>query len=98
MEGYAALCATRLRPLFLRLSWPIRRGYRVPNTVCWLLCICAAACAAAVADSADSTRTSINLEALSRLKGIDLDANPAVKNVVLKMLGQVRGTPQFVEI
>jgi putative heme-binding domain-containing protein len=49
-------------------------------------------------DSTDSTRKAINLEALSRLKGIDLDANPAVKTVLLKVLDQVRGTPQFVEI
>src|SRR4029077_6881989 len=37
-------------------------------------------------------------EALSRLKGIDLESNPAVKNAVLKILEQVKGTPQFVEI
>lgn len=50
------------------------------------------------ADSNDATRKAINLEALSRLKGIDLDANPAVKNVIIKVLDQVRGTPQFVQI
>jgi putative heme-binding domain-containing protein len=41
---------------------------------------------------------SVALEALSRLKGIDLESNPAVKNAVLKILEQVKGTPQFVEI
>lgn len=41
---------------------------------------------------------SVALEALSRLKGIDLESNPAVKNAVLKVLQQVKGTPQFVEI
>jgi putative heme-binding domain-containing protein len=46
----------------------------------------------------NDNHTAINLEALSRLKDVDLDANPAVKNVVLKLLDQVRGTPQFVEI
>jgi putative heme-binding domain-containing protein len=46
----------------------------------------------------DATRQSINLEALSRLKGLDLEANPALKAVVLKVLEQVRGTPQFVEL
>jgi putative heme-binding domain-containing protein len=50
------------------------------------------------ADSGEATRRSINLEALSRLKGIDLEANPAVKEVIMKILEQVRGTPQFVEI
>ena len=47
---------------------------------------------------AEDARTSINLEALSRLKGIDLESNTAVKAVVLKILDQIRGTPQFVEI
>lgn len=41
---------------------------------------------------------SVALEALERLKGIDLDANPAIKNAALKILGQVQGTPQFVEV
>src|SRR6267378_5777590 len=41
---------------------------------------------------------SVALEALSRLKGIDLESNPAVKNAVLKTVEQVKGTPQFVEI
>jgi putative heme-binding domain-containing protein len=41
---------------------------------------------------------SVVLEALSRLKGIDLESNPAVKNAVLKILEQVKGTPQFVEV
>ena len=95
-EGRAALCAIRLGSFFVRLARLIR--CRVPKTVYSLLFVCAAASAAGAADSADSTRTAINLEALSRLKGIDLDANSAVKNVVLKVLDQVRGTPQFVEI
>jgi len=47
---------------------------------------------------AEDARTSINLEALSRLKGIDLESNAAIRAVVLKILDQVRGTPQFVEI
>jgi putative heme-binding domain-containing protein len=48
--------------------------------------------------AAGDARRSINLEALSRLKGLDLEANPSVKAVVLKLLDQVRGTPQFVEL
>jgi putative heme-binding domain-containing protein len=46
----------------------------------------------------DAANDSINLEALSRLKDIDLEANPAIKTVVLKVLEQMRGRPQFVEI
>jgi putative heme-binding domain-containing protein len=56
------------------------------------------AVAAPAEDSTDANRAAIALEALSRLKGMDLDANPALKNAVLKVLEQTRGTPQFVEI
>src|SRR5438445_11984626 len=45
-----------------------------------------------------SPPTSVAMEAIERLKGIDLEANPAVKNAVLKILEQVKGTPQFVKI
>ncbi len=38
------------------------------------------------------------IEALSRLKSIDLEANPGLKAAVLKILDKTRGTPQFVEI
>lgn len=51
---------------------------------------------APVADN--PTRTAIAVEALSRLKGMDLEANPTVKTAVLKVLEQTRGTPQFVEL
>src|ERR1043166_8835036 len=47
---------------------------------------------------AESSQSSIALEALQRLKGIDLESNPAVKEAVLKVLEQVQGTPQFVEV
>jgi len=46
----------------------------------------------------ESTQTSIAVEALSRLKGADLEANPALKAAVLKVLDQVRDTPQFLQI
>ena len=58
-------------------------------------------CAAAGAEPDkhnESGRTAIAAEALSRLKGIDLDASPGVKAAVVKVLDQARGTPQFVEI
>jgi len=38
------------------------------------------------------------VEALKRLKGMDLEANPGVKAAVLKVLDSTRGTPQFVEL
>src|SRR5439155_3808096 len=43
-------------------------------------------------------RTAIALEALGRLKGIDLEANPAVKAAVFKLLDQVRDRPEFVQV
>jgi putative heme-binding domain-containing protein len=53
--------------------------------------------ASAADPSADSQRQ-ISLEALSRLKGMDLEANPALKAVLLKTLDQVRGTPDYVAL
>jgi putative heme-binding domain-containing protein len=40
----------------------------------------------------------VAIEALQRLKGMDLEANPAIKSAVLKVLETTRGLPQFVEI
>jgi len=56
---------------------------------------------ATAADPAGQTnpvQTSVALEALDRLKRIDLDSNAAVKAAVLKVLEQVRGRPQFVQL
>jgi putative heme-binding domain-containing protein len=40
----------------------------------------------------------VALEALKRLKGIDLEKNPAVRAALLRVLESTRGTAQFVEI
>lgn len=40
----------------------------------------------------------VAIEALSRLKGMDIEANPALKNAVLKVLASTRRTPAFVQI
>ncbi len=50
------------------------------------------------AGEAPARPPTIAWEALRRLQGIDLDANPAVKAALLKVLAQAQGTPQFVEI
>jgi len=55
-------------------------------------------CRCGTADSDPPDRAAIALEALSRLKGIDLEANPGVKAAVVKVLDRTRGTAQFVEI
>ncbi len=43
-------------------------------------------------------QTATQIEALNRLKGVDLEANAALKGAVLKVLEKTRGTPQFVEL
>ena len=43
-------------------------------------------------------KTAVQIEALKRLKGADLDSNAALKSAVLRILEKTRGTPQFVEI
>lgn len=43
-------------------------------------------------------QTAIQVEALSRLKNVDLEASPGVKSAVLRVLEKTRGTPQFVDI
>jgi putative heme-binding domain-containing protein len=43
-------------------------------------------------------QTAIQIEALNRLKGVDLESNPALKNAVTKVLEKTRGTPHFVEV
>ncbi|HTH48646.1 MAG TPA: c-type cytochrome [Candidatus Limnocylindria bacterium] len=43
-------------------------------------------------------RTRVALEALGRLKGANLEANPGLKQAVLRVLEQVRGEPEFVTV
>ena len=45
-----------------------------------------------------SAQVNVQLEALKRLKDIDLDANPAIKKVVLDILESSRGKAAFIEI
>lgn len=42
--------------------------------------------------------SNVQLEALKRLQGVDLEANPALKAAVLKVVESTRGTPQFVDL
>lgn len=43
-------------------------------------------------------QTALQIEALNRLKGTDLESNETLKAAVLRILEKTRGTPQFVEI
>jgi putative heme-binding domain-containing protein len=58
-----------------------------------LLCVLCAFCGSTVAQ-----QNTAAIEALKRLKGVDLESNPALKAAVLKTLEGVKGTPQFVEL
>jgi putative heme-binding domain-containing protein len=49
-------------------------------------------------NKSDPAKNSVALEALSRLEGMDLEANPGVKAAVLRVLEKTRGTSDFVEI
>ena len=43
-------------------------------------------------------QTAVQIEALNRLKGADLESNAPLKAAVLRVLDKTHGTPQFVEI
>src|SRR5579859_1415524 len=58
----------------------------------------AAACPKTGPQGGDLDRKLIALEALSRLKGTDLNSNPSLKAAALKVLEWTRGTPDFVTI
>ena len=47
---------------------------------------------------AEPEKTALAVEALSRLQGMDLNANPKLKQTVLKVLQRTRGTPSFVKL
>jgi hypothetical protein len=50
------------------------------------------------ANGAIDDRVRLSIEALQRLKGADLQANPALGQAVRKVLDQVRGEPEFVQL
>ena len=72
------------------------------QTLCSLVigAIWGASCAPLRSDESDPVPAvnTIAIEALSRLKGMDIEANPALKNAVLKVLESTRRTPAFVQI
>src|SRR6266446_4113003 len=61
------------------------------------LCVCAFTTWAQPA-SGDTQKNAIALEALSRLQGADINANPGLKAAIYRLLDQARGTAQFVQI
>src|SRR5690349_24226008 len=48
--------------------------------------------------ASDPERLRVAIEAVQRLKGVDLSANPALQSAVNKLVEASKGTPQFVEL
>jgi putative heme-binding domain-containing protein len=78
-----------LRPstLIRHLSFVIRHS--------WFVAMCAVALSA-FAQSDD--RTSLAVEAVTRLQNVDLDQNTKLKDTVFKLLERTRGTPDFLRL
>lgn len=47
---------------------------------------------------ADAEKTALAVEALSRLQGVDIHANPKLKDAVMRVLEKTRGTANFVKL
>lgn len=54
--------------------------------------------AVAEQESGEAEKTSLAVEALSRLQNVDLNSNPRLRDTVLKVLEKTRGTPNFVKL
>jgi len=72
------------------------RAVRRASPLCLLLLILTFPCSSTAQPAEPANSAAI--EALSRLKGMDLESSPALKNAVLKVLDSTKGTSQFVEI
>lgn len=85
-------------PEFLwRRILPCGRGFVWTRVVHWLPVLLGVGIA--MNQGAEpSDRAAVAVEALRRLKGVDLEANPALKRAVETILTSVKGTPQFVEL
>jgi putative heme-binding domain-containing protein len=64
----------------------------------WSLIILLGCLALAAAGQSDSDRTSLAVEALTRLENIDLEQNAKIKEAVFKLLEKTRGTPDFLRL
>ena len=56
------------------------------------------ACVRAPAADADAEKTSLAVEALGRLQGVDINTNPKLKDAVMRVLEKTRGTANFVKL
>ena len=51
-----------------------------------------------VSSSPGVAQANVKLEALRRLEGLNLDANPSLKQTVTEILEEAKGSPAFVEL
>jgi len=58
----------------------------------------AACCVSLAAAEPEAERLALAVEALTRLEGVDLNANATLKGRVLQVLDKTRGTPNFVKM
>ncbi len=63
-----------------------------------IFCLAIGFAICAATQAADPDKAAIAVEALSRLKGLDLEGNPSMKAAVLRVIDSTKGTPQFVEL
>ena len=75
-------------------QFKLRKGVLSPSFALGMALVVAWTLPVAARTLPDEVR--VKLEALDRLKGMDLQANPALQAVVLKIVGQTRGEPEFV--
>ncbi len=71
------------------------------RTVCLLLLLLCAPprpCLAEEPSDAQAAKDATIIQALMRLKNIDVNANPKLKAVISRQLGRVKGTPEFLEL
>ena len=70
------------------------RASLVLSACCWVLALVVSLAFAAESDD----RTSLAVEALTRLQNVDLDQNAKLKDTVFKLLQRTRGTPDFLRL
>jgi putative heme-binding domain-containing protein len=85
-----------------KLQCPIFRSLlRVGDSLVighWSLVILLGVVAFTALGQSDSDRTSVAVEALTRLENIDLEQNAKIKEAVFKLLEKTRGTPDFLRL
>ncbi len=76
----------------------IMNSVLVPVRILVLLAWSALACVRVLAADADAEKTALAVEALGRLQGTDVEANPKLKAAVMRVLDRTRGTANFVKL